>query len=204
MASQLELVNMALAEVAEVAPLSDINEDSTPARLARLHYDQAIREVLREGMWKAARTSAVLAQISPAPTFGWGYAYQLPNDFLRIVSFNDIDPDDVREELFEIRGDQLHTDETVAKVVYVRDLTIAQGDINAMDALLTKAAILNLATKLAWPLQQSRTLQENLELRYREALRRAKSADARDEFRPTVNRLSSSRWQGARFGSTAG
>lgn len=203
MASKLDLANFALAEVAE-QQITDFNEDSTPARLVSLHFNQAVREVLREGLWKCARTSAVLAELATAPDFGWAKAYQLPNDILRLVSFNDIDPDDVREELFEIRGDQLQTDETLAKVVYIRDLTIADGDINAMDALLTKAVVLNLASKLAWPLQQSRTLQENLLGRYGEALRKAKAADARDEFRPTVNRLTSSRWQNSRYGSTAG
>ena len=199
MSSQIELVNMALAEVAEVAPLSDINEDSTPARLVRVHYAASVREVLREGLWKAARTSAVLAEITTAPEFGWDKAYQLPNDFVRLVSFNEISTDDVTEELFEIRGDQLLTDETEAKIVYVRDVTIAEGDINALDALLTRAVVLNLAMKLAWPLQQSRTLQENLELRFREAVRKAKAADARDEFKPLVNRSASSRWIGSRF-----
>ncbi len=203
MASKLDLANFALAEVAE-QQITDFLEDTTPARLVNLHFNQAIREVLREGLWKCARTSAVLAELTASPEFGWAKAYQLPNDILRLVSFNDIDPDDVREELFELRGDQLQTDETSAKIVYVRDLTIADGDINAMDALLTKACVLNLASKLAWPIQQSRTLQEALIARYGEALRKAKAADARDEFRPTVNRLTSSRWQNARYGSTAG
>lgn len=198
MSSQIELVNMALAEVAEVAPLTDINEDSTPARLVRVHYAASVREVLREGLWKAARTSAVLAELATAPDFGWAKAYQLPNDFVRLVSFNEISTDDVTEELFEIRGDQLLTDETVAKIVYVRDVTIGDGDINALDALLTRAVVLNLALKLAWPLQQSRTLQENLEIRFKEAMRRAKAADARDEFKPLVNRANSSRWIASR------
>lgn len=204
MASQIDLVNMALAEVAEVSPLSDINEDNTPARLVRLHYAASVREVLREGMFKSARTAAVLNLLATAPAFGWSRAYQLPNDFVRLVTFNELSTDDVTEELFEIRGDQLLTDETVAKIVYVRDVTIADGDINALDPLLTRAVILNLAMKLAWPLQQSRTLQENLEGGFREAMRRAKAADARDEFKPLVNRAHSSAWVAARSGSTAG
>lgn len=199
MASQLELVNMALGEVAEVAALTDINEDSTPARLVRLHYAASVREVLREGLWKSARASSALSLLSDAPAFGWAKAYQLPNDFVRLVSFNELTTDDVTEELFEIRGDQLLTDETVAKIVYVKDVTIGDGDINALDPLLTRAVVLNLAMKLAWPLQQSRTLQENLELRFREAVRKAKAADARDEFKPLVNRSASSRWIGSRF-----
>jgi hypothetical protein len=203
MASKLDIANFALAEVAQIR-ITDLLEDNEPARLCNLHIDQAIREVLREGMWKSARSSAELAEIGTAPDFGWLKSFQLPNDYVRMVSFNDVDPDNVREELFELRGDQLFTDETSASIVYVRDLTIVDGDINAMGPLLTKACVLNLAVKLSWPLQQSRVLQEVLLSRYEQAIRKTKSADSREEFRPLVNRASSSAWVSSRYTSTNG
>jgi hypothetical protein len=197
MATKLEIANLALAEVAE-AQLTALDASSEASRLCVLHLPFSVREVLREGMWKCARASATLVATT-APGFGWANAYTLPADFIRLVSFNDVDPDDVREELFEIRGATLETDHTEAKIVYVKDLSTADAGVALMDALVTRAVVLNLASKLAWPLQQSRTLQENLLGRYMEAVRKAKAVDARDERRPLVNRESSSNWFNARY-----
>lgn len=203
MASQLDICNFALAEVGQTDTiLTDLNVNTTSARLCSIHYRPAVQEVLREGMWKSARTLATLVQDTIGPEFGWKYSYKVPNDFLRIVFFNDVDSCDFNQELFEINGDRICTDETTVKIVYVRDLTIMEGDIGNADPLLVKSIYLNLANKMCWPLQQSRTLAEAIYARYGEALRRAKAADSRDERRPLANRLGQSNWIGARYYGT--
>jgi hypothetical protein len=196
-----QICNYALAEVAQQR-ITSIDDATETARLCKLHLPQTIQEVLRSGKWKCAREEAELAELSDAPLFGWEHAFQLPTDFIRIVSLNDIDPDDVEEPLFEIRGTALYTDEESASLVYVKDLYSA--NVGLMDPLLCKAVYLDLAAKLAWPLQQSRTLKEVLEAKAEQALRVARNVDSRDERAPLVNRVRQSSWVPSRSNSTNG
>jgi len=203
MASLVDIANFALGEVAENT-ITTLEDNTEHARASKRYLYQTIREVLHSGKWKCARQSAVLSQESPAPTFGWDYSYPLPADFIRIVSFNDTDPDTVHRDLFEIRATSLQTDESLAKIVYIRDLVFGDGDVGVMPPLMVKAVYLALASKLAWALQQNRKLKITLEELAIGALKRAKAADAQEEFRPLVNSSNTSSWVNARTSSTNG
>lgn len=203
MPSKTDICNFALGRVAE-ARISSIDEANEPARLCKLHLDQTVREVLRRGAWRSCRARAALALSSTAPAFGWNKAYPLPVDFLRIVSFNDLDPENVERPLFEVEGGELLTDEGTANIVYIRDITQETGGagFNRMDPLLVKAVATMLAAKLAWPLQQSRTLQESLFAEAEADIRKAGSANARDAFESLVNQRQESSWVAARNSGT--
>lgn len=194
--TQVSICNMALGEVAEQT-ITTLQDESTPARLCLQFFAQSVREALAEGLWKCARTRAVLTELSNAPLFGWSHAYQLPVDYIRTFTFNDTTCEEQLQELFEIQGNTLLTEETTVNLVYIRDLSREELDVNLMPPLLTKAVYLNLASKLAWPLQQSRTLKDKLEEDYMRAVMKAKMADSREDFRPTVNPASGSRWLNA-------
>jgi len=200
MASLVQIANMALGEVgSEGQAITTIDDATTPARVCKRFIYQAIREALERGKWKCARKSAELAQITAAPDFGWDYVYQLPTDYIRLVSFNEVDSEEQDQELFERQRDTLLTDETTVSIIYIRDLTATGNDVNLMGPLLTKACYINLASKIAWSLQQSRTLKESLEESYEKALRAAKSANANEEFKPLTDPASGSRWLPSRL-----
>lgn len=203
MASLVDIANFALGEVAEQT-INTLEDSVKPAREAKRYIKQSIREVLAAGKWKCAREAAVLSQDATAPAFGWQYAYELPADFIRMVRFNDVDPDAVLNDLFEIRGTRIETDESICKIVYIEDLVFGDGDVGIMPPLMVKAVYLNLAAKLAWVMQQNRTLKEGLEEAAERALRRAKATDAQDEFMPLVDSSSTSQWIKGRIASTNG
>lgn len=205
MASKTQICNFALGLVASES-INSIDDATEPARLCKLHLDQTTREVLRLAPWRSCRKRAALVANASAPTFGWDVSYPLPVNWLRMVSFNDIDPKDIRRELFEIEGRDLLTDETTANIVYIQDITLESGGVgfNLMDALLTKAVYTALAAKLAWPIQQSRTLKESLEQSTEAIVRQAKSVNARDAFAPIINPADGSDWVQSRINSTNG
>lgn len=203
MSSFVEIANAALDLVGQ-AQIMTLDDQTAAARKAKLHIYDAIREVLAAGKWTSAQKMSALAQLSDAPAFGWSYNYQLPGDYIGMVSFNDVDPNDVQLELFEVRGRILYTDETTASIVYVCDLTLTGNDINAAAPLLTELFKLKLATKLAWVFQQSRTLKDSLNQEYAIKEKRALGRDAREFRRPLVNQLSQSSWQANRLSSTNG
>jgi len=202
MASLVDIANYALDQIGEQT-ISTLDDATTPARKAKLNIYQTIREVSASGNWKCARASAVLAQDATAPAFGWSYAYTLPVDFIRIVSFNDLETEDVETELFEVRGRQIQTDETTASIVYIKDITVS-GDVGAMPPLMVKAVYLALSAKLAWAIQQNRTLMAMQEEKAEKALMRARSTDAREEIRPLPDRAAGSNWISGRTSSTNG
>lgn len=202
MTSKTDLCNFALGLVAEQR-ISSVDEANEPARLCKLHLDQAVREILRRANWRSCRKRAALALSSTPPAFAWTKAYPLPTDWVRMVSFNDIDPENVTRPLFEVEGRTLLTDEGTANIVYVQDITQgAAENYGLLDPLLSRAIYTMLASKLAWPLQQSRTLQEKLEQDVEAIIRQAGSAQARDAFEPLVNQRSESGWIRGRIQGT--
>lgn len=205
MASKTEICNFALGLVASDS-ISSIDEATVTARLCKLHMDQTTREVLRRAPWRSCRARAVLVANTAIPAFGWNKSYPLPPNWLRMVSFNEIEPCNIRKELFEIEGKELLTDQGTANIVYIRDITQETGGpgFNQMDAMLTKAVYTALASKLAWPIQQSRTLKESLEASAEDILKKAMNINARDAWEPLQNPLDGSEWLPARISSTNG
>ena len=193
MASKVQIANGALSLVGQQTIVA-LTDNTNPARQCAMLIDDAIREVLGAGRWKPARKRAVLAQLSPVPAFGWPYAYQLPQDYLRIVSFNETDEYDMRQDLFNIEGKMLLTDESACSIVYVADLTQNGNDINVNDARLNELFKLKLACALAWPFQQAVTLKNQLMQEYDLKLKKALAGDAREARNPMINHLSESSW----------
>jgi len=202
MANRIDICNQALAEVGEQI-LTTLDEKTRPAQLCRELLGPAVREVLNRGLWKCARVQAELSRVVPASgeePLGWSYAYQLPEDYIRLAAFNDVDLAQrvLRPHLFEVRGDRLLSNVERARVVYVRDLSAKGEEVRLMGPLLTRAVVLNLAAKLAWPLTASRPNQQALMEACEVALRHAKSAGAVEEHRPVLDQEAGSNWLAVR------
>jgi alpha-D-ribose 1-methylphosphonate 5-triphosphate diphosphatase PhnM len=141
----VEIANSALDLVGQ-SQIMSLDDNTVAARKAKLHIYDAIREVLGVGKWTSAKKTADLgAELSPVPTNGWAHRYQLPNDYVRLVTFNDTDPGDRQLKNWEIYGHELHTDETTATLCYICDLTTAGNDIAVAGPLLAEAFALSKA-----------------------------------------------------------
>jgi len=202
MANRIDICNQALAEVGEQI-LTTLNEKTRPAQLCRELLGPAVREVLNRGLWKCARAQAELSRVVPSSgeePLGWAYAYQLPEDYIRLAAFNEVELATrvLRPHLFEVRGDKLLSNVERAGVVYVRDLSAKGEEVRLMPPLLTRAVVLALAAKLSWPLTASRPLREALEQACEVAIRHAKSAGAVEEYRPVLDQEVGSNWLAVR------
>jgi len=201
MLTRLDICNGALGEVGQEA-LTSLGDQTTTGELCRRFVGPAVREVLNRGHWKCARAGVELAKLALAAEdkpVGWAHAYQLPEDYIRIVSFNEVDSWERWRELYELRGDRILTDAPRVHIVYIRDLSARGEDVHVMPPLLARACVLNLAAKLAWPLQQSRGHKESLEQSMEIAIRQAKASGAQEEFMPRLDAAQGSRWLAARF-----
>lgn len=137
----LEIYNNALGLVGE--PQLASTAATTPAgRACNLHFDLTRDAVLRSHRWNfATKRAALVAATTPA--FGWGYAYTLPTDFLRVTEVNE--SADAAGAPWAIEGALLLTDFSSVNLVYVYRLT----DVALFEPLFCEALILRLAEKIA-------------------------------------------------------
>lgn len=203
MADLLYIANAALDLVGN-ATITSLDDGSPSAKKAKLHIVQAVREVLALGAWKSAKKQAVLAQLTDAPLFGWTYAYQLPNDYVGMILFNNTNPKNQLRPIYDIQGKVLLTDESTASLEYVCDLTMPGNDISAASAPMTELMAIKLAQKLAWGFQQARTLKESLEQEYQLKRRVALAKDAKETRDVLPNPAAESSWLRDRHISTSG
>lgn len=203
MADLVTVANRALALVGQQQILS-LTDPGSAAAQANLFIVPAIREVLQKGAWTSARRTVQLNQLTASPPVEWNYAYQLPNDFLRIVDYNELDAENVVTHLWEIEGPQLLSDDSPVYIRYVYDITnVAAGNNpSLLDETLTELFELNLASKMAFPFQQTTTLKKELLAEYDSKLKKALSADARASGRGLRSRTFGSNWVNDRRFST--
>jgi hypothetical protein len=96
MASKLEVYNASLALMGQ-RELESLSEGVEPRRVLDRAWDRCTRYCLEQGFWAFA-TRAIEANAEPSiePTFGFTYAFQKPNDFLRVAGVwsdsNEIQP----------------------------------------------------------------------------------------------------------------
>jgi len=176
MASEVGICNSALIKIG-AARITSLTEGSKNANLCNEQYAKLRDSELRGHTWNFAKTRVKLAQISGAPVSGFDYHYQLPTDWLRAIAAYDSDADQ-GVLTYEIKGDRLLADSTDVYLVYVRQVT----DPNDMDAMFREALAYRLAAELAIPIASSGSLHDRMMRGFGSALRRAKSADAIEDF----------------------
>lgn len=182
-----DIANAALALVCEQR-VSSISDDSEHGRRVRDALPLVVREVLSEFPWRCARRRVSLSQLSAPPDFGWRFQYQLPADFLRLVSLNGDNVNGFDVTQFCVEGDRLLTHASRADAVYIFDVT---GDrtgngFSNLDALCAEAIYTKLAARLSFGFTQNSRREQELGAVYERVLAKAKSKSTRDAFEHTV------------------
>lgn len=84
----VDVCNMALAAIGGQQLLSDLNENTRQGAACRLHYDQTLKALLRRYDWNWAITRVEIGPSAVKPAFQYGLYYELPPNYLSIVSVN--------------------------------------------------------------------------------------------------------------------
>jgi len=184
MSSQIGITNRALTFLG-TDPISSIDEDSREARLVNAQWDEARQATLFDHPWNFAIKRASLAQLAETPVYGYSAKYQLPNDYLRVISTGN-DPTD-----YVIESDTLLTDDGSISVRYISDVTKS----GYFSAGFAEAFAKRLAYELAYPLTGNRALAEQMWNLYQVAINKAKSGDAQEG---TPRKINNSNWLNAR------
>lgn len=175
MADVTTICNSALAKIG-AARITSLAEGSRNANLCAGLYEACRDDLLRAHSWNFAAARAKLARDAEAPAFGYAHAHVLPADWIRcIAAFGDAGGRAVLR--YRIEGGRLLSD---AEDVYLRYLRRV-AEVNLMPPDFREALACLLARELAVPVAQSNALEEKLDARLRDRLRRARSTDGLED-----------------------
>ena len=198
--SPTDIANLALGHIG-APPIMDLDDrDNKSAREVKRVFDSSIAAVGRMHTWNCLKQRTQAAQLTIKPIFGWAEQYQLPSDYLKMVSLNDKDREDF-SDLWEIEGDKLLTDETEANIRYIAHLTnTVLYDPNFVDCVA-----MFIAQRIATPIRQDRTKAAELKQEFFERiLPDARKTDANEQRQGPINTTAGSGYIKSRRISTAG
>lgn len=138
-----QLANIALGHLGE-SRIADIEEQSPQAEHCRRMWDLARDALLRARHWNFALTQVLLAALAQPPLFGKAYAFKLPMDYLLAVELNGLNAG-TGEANFDIIGDTLQSDDSVAALLYVR----REDNVGKWDSSFCEAFGYKLAAAIA-------------------------------------------------------
>ncbi len=156
--SSTQIVNLALTRIGQ-KPITSLNDDTNNAALlARIHYDDTRRAVLRAVPWKFASKDAELAALADAPVYKWARAYPLPAKALWVVSTSmDDDGAGGTGDLWDVKGRTIVTDaSSPIKITYVEDVE----DVSLFDPLFIDVFAERLAAELVYGITKQAAARE--------------------------------------------
>jgi hypothetical protein len=199
--SQTEICNQALQRIGAQRIMDILDEESKGARVCLNVFEATVREVAAAGDWSCLKKRAVFARLLPAPAFEWAYQYQLPADFVSLVTLNGVDYQGQPTDEWEIEGRVLLSDAEEAKATYIAYVE----DTTQWDSLFTEAVVVLLASKIATPIRQDEGLAQALKTEYlRSALPMARQKNGNNRKRIRFDPCAESRFLRSRYNSTNG
>ena len=173
MASQIEIMNVALLQLGDEIIMS-VDENTKAARTMKALWTTTVEECLADHTWAFARKRANLALLGTPPLFQWTNAFQLPSDYVRMVSLGE--PED--ELKWAIEGTSLLTNESVAQILYIwKNMTTGNFPAKFVTALAMLLAI-NAADTLAG---LDTAKKDKLYAAYQKAITDAETVDSQNE-----------------------
>jgi hypothetical protein len=186
MASKIDVINRALRAIAE-QPIQSLTEGSEPAAIISDIYDIELEAEIREWPFTWAQRTAELALISSETPPDYGYAYQLPADYLMIMEIIDLTTSatiyswdnvyswtNVRFQEWEVREGKLYINSSNVQIKY----TVLEVDATKWDATFTRAFAYRLAMTAGPSITEKMALIERAERQYITEINKARANSA--------------------------
>ena len=205
--SDVDICNLALDHLKQ-SPISSILTPVTSTEYVfKRWYDTVRMAALRAHPWKFATIRTTLTPTGTTPPFGYAYAYDLPNDYIRMVSIGDDYLGNLKlahvienNQILTPSGNSAQTDTGDASTLYIRyvyDCT----DVNKFDQLFVAFFALRLAIKLAPKFSLSAAMGNELKAQLIDADCEAKTVNGQDA---PIKRIQQSRMLSKRRGLPGG
>ena len=190
----VDICNMAMDHLNQKADISNIKSPVTENEiLCARHYYHVLEYLLRNYVWNFAKGRKVIMRDAlNTPEFDFTDAYKLPNDFLRLISYND------HENLiglqFDIVGEHLLLNNNNSPDVRLRYIKRVD-DVKSFDSGFVELFSLYLALNLAYKKTAKQTVIDRLAKRIELAEAKIVSIDGQEK--PPV-RIQRSKYNRAR------
>jgi hypothetical protein len=157
------------------ARIDSFDDSSEEAELCSQLYPNAVRHVLEDGAWTFATGRGIIGTSEASDVFDLPYRYNLPGDpeIVRILSVDDGTGTYAAKWLRE--GDKILADFDGS--LYYKAVQYVE-DSQQFSAQFCRALALLLASDLAIPLSGNVKISDELEGKYRAALKRAEATDS--------------------------
>ena len=168
MASLVDICNSALNQLGASTIIS-LTENSKNARIISQRFDSVRDQVFREHPWNALTKRIKLAQDSQAPVYEFSFAYTLPSDCLKVLSFSDSTSEYLAKNdiNYKIENGKLLTSSSVVYLKYISRET----DTSKYDSSLSETISAALAADIAYAITGSTTVMQLFEGKYKEKLK---------------------------------
>ena len=184
----------------KLTPEADPSTSRNPTSLLlNWQYDMTRKFLLSEANWGFAKKDASLSATT-APTHTWSVAYNLPADYIKLITINGNDVDNLTFPQYEIKTDsggtiaQIHTNEAAPiKITYTHD----QEVVSAFSQSFVQLFALHLAADVA---SEDTQLKSILFSQAEKQLDQARFFNATQLRRPIPNHYEQSDWDAAHFG----
>lgn len=199
-----DICNLALDDLKQLPIKSITTPNSNTEQVCARNYDAARRECLFAHPWKFAITRIQLTPnpVTP-PLFGYLYAYDLPNDYIRLITVGDDYLGDLRQQ-YEIENNQILAisgdvvfDGTTKDVRYMRDIT----DVTKFSPGFVTYFRLKLAIRMSNKFNVSNQIKDSLRADFQEAATEARAVNGQES---KVKRIQFSRTLSKRRGLPGG
>lgn len=193
-ATKTDVINLALSHLGDLRVSSD-TEDCVEIDAVNAHFNNERRTLIRDFDWNFATTETDLAEVEDAGLFGYDRAFQLPDDYLKVIKFNYVEGG-TKQCRWKLAQQLIHTDDTTAKLEYVFDET----DCTKWDDTFVKAFGWFLAAAIAPQLSKSQNLNQAHFQAAVAFLHDAKGHDTQESGLKVINGINSSPYLRARQG----
>lgn len=168
--SEIDIINRALYKIGDQR-ITSRGENNSRARLMDEIYDGVRDELLRECPWNFAVKRDTLSANPTAPIYEWATAFNIPADFLYMVSVES-------NSAYRLEGNQiLSNKENSLNITYIRRVTdTTEFDTGFADTLASK-----LAYEGASRITADNALQDRLFSAYNLTLVRSKKTDGQED-----------------------
>lgn len=203
--AEVDICNAALAKLGATR-ITSLADGSLNADLCAEAYERCRDDLLRTHTWNFATARVKLdTPDATAPVFGFENRFPLPADWLRTISVFG-DEAGCWQPRYKVEASLAADTNKVGFVLadpdeiwlrYIKRVS----NTDAMTPDFRELLATLIARELAMPIAQSNTLEEKLEERYRNRLRRVRSVDGIEDY---VDQWPESSWVSARHGGSDG
>ena len=154
--------------------ISSFDEGTVEAEVAGNLYDSARDTVLSAHPWSFATGQTTLGKLAASPLADFDHAYQLPTDFLRVLSLGETSLETGRGAPYRIHERRIHTNaDGVTRPTF-------SDQMKARFAFFDTALIARLAADFCMPLTENTALDALFKMAEME-FRRAKLTDSQQQ-----------------------